>query len=90
MVVGLVNDEDIIKNKGSAPVMCEEERYLALSACKWVDEVIRNAPYDLTKEWVSFFSIRILDRSSPLITLLFVHFSFFESLFYMLRTTVGG
>lgn len=32
--------------------MPEEERYIALAACKFVDEVIRDAPYDLTQEWV--------------------------------------
>lgn len=53
LVVGLVNDAEVIKNKGTPPVMPEEERYIALSACKWVDEVIRDAPYDLTEEWVT-------------------------------------
>lgn len=52
LVVGLVNDEEIVKNKGSAPVMPEHERYEALAACKFVDEVIRSAPYDLTEDWV--------------------------------------
>jgi ethanolamine-phosphate cytidylyltransferase len=52
LVVGLVSDNEILLNKGSEPVMNEEERYAALSACKWVDEVIRNVPYDLSVEWV--------------------------------------
>ena len=52
LVVGLVPDHEILLNKGSAPVMNEEERFAALSACKWVDEVIRNVPYDLSVEWV--------------------------------------
>jgi cytidyltransferase-like protein len=52
LVVGLVNDEEIVVNKGTPPVMCEEERYAALAACKFVDEVIRNAPYNLHKDWV--------------------------------------
>jgi ethanolamine-phosphate cytidylyltransferase len=52
LVVGLVSDSEILLNKGSEPVMNEEERYAALSACKWVDEIIRNVPYDLSVEWV--------------------------------------
>jgi len=52
LVVGLVPDNEILLNKGSMPVMNEEERFAALSACKWVDEVIRNVPYDLSVEWV--------------------------------------
>jgi len=50
--VGLVGDADIIKNKGSPPVMPEDERFLTLQACKFVDEIIRDAPYDLSPEWV--------------------------------------
>jgi ethanolamine-phosphate cytidylyltransferase len=53
LVVGLVNDDEVVKNKGTPPVMPEQERYLALSGCKFVDEVIRDAPYDLTEEWVN-------------------------------------
>jgi ethanolamine-phosphate cytidylyltransferase len=52
LVVGLVSDSEILLNKGSEPVMNEEERFAALSACKWVDEIIRNVPYDLSVEWV--------------------------------------
>mmetsp|Transcript_2831 Transcript_2831/g.10017 ORF Transcript_2831/g.10017 Transcript_2831/m.10017 type:complete len:463 (-) Transcript_2831:147-1535(-) len=51
LVVGLINDEEIVKNKGTPPVIPEEERFVCLSACKWADEVIRNAPYELTPEW---------------------------------------
>ena len=52
LVVGLVNDEEIVVNKGTPPVMCEAERYAALAACKFVDEIIRDAPYNLHKDWV--------------------------------------
>jgi ethanolamine-phosphate cytidylyltransferase len=34
-------------------VMDHEERYAALEACKWVDEIIPNVPYDLSEEWVN-------------------------------------
>lgn len=51
LIVGLNSDADIVKNKGSAPVMPEEERYVALLACKFVGEVIRDVPYELTEDW---------------------------------------
>lgn len=44
LVVGVHNDADIEKNKGP-PVMHELERYAAVEACKWVDLVVRDAPY---------------------------------------------
>lgn len=40
LVVGLINDEEIVRNKGSPPVMSEGERYEALKANKFVTEVI--------------------------------------------------
>lgn len=44
LVVGVHSDAEIVKHKGP-PVNSEEERYLAVEACKWVDEVVRGAPY---------------------------------------------
>lgn len=44
LIVGVHSDEDIRKHKGP-PVMSEQERYEAVAACKWVDEVVPAAPY---------------------------------------------
>ena len=44
LVVGVHSDAEIRANKGP-PVMSEEERYAAVRACKWVDEVVEDAPY---------------------------------------------
>lgn len=44
LIVGVHTDEEIRKNKGP-PVMNEQERYKAVRACKWVDEVVEAAPY---------------------------------------------
>jgi ethanolamine-phosphate cytidylyltransferase len=49
LVVGVHSDADIEKNKGPT-VMKEEERYEAVRACKWADEVVPNAPYNTTVE----------------------------------------
>ncbi len=40
LVVGINSDADILKNKGALPVMPEEERLIAVHACKFADEVI--------------------------------------------------
>lgn len=44
LVVGVHSDAEILKHKGP-PVMTEKERYEAIRACKWVDEVVEDAPY---------------------------------------------
>ncbi|KAI8075398.1 uncharacterized protein B0P05DRAFT_617212 [Gilbertella persicaria] len=49
LVVGVHSDSEIEKNKGPT-VMKEQERYAAVAACKWVDEVVPNAPYNTTVE----------------------------------------
>ena len=56
LVVGLIGDEEVMANKGAPPLMPHDERAIALRACKWVDEVIEDCPYDLTPEWY-FFSL---------------------------------
>jgi ethanolamine-phosphate cytidylyltransferase len=49
LVVGVHSDLEIARNKGP-PVMNEQERYSLARACKWVDEVIEDAPYSPTIE----------------------------------------
>nr|KAJ3420045.1 hypothetical protein HK105_006179 [Polyrhizophydium stewartii] len=44
LVVGVHSDAEIERNKGPT-VMREDERYAAVRACKWVDEVVEDAPY---------------------------------------------
>ncbi|CAI9262424.1 unnamed protein product [Lactuca saligna] len=52
LVVGVVSDEEIIKNKGP-PVLSMEERLALVSGLKWVDEVIANAPYAITEDFMN-------------------------------------
>ena len=44
-IVGLHSDDEIAKHKGRSAIMSQNERLQMLSACKWVDNVICNAPY---------------------------------------------
>lgn len=49
LVVGVHSDQEITLNKGP-PVMNERERYEMVRNCKWVDEMIEDAPYSPTEE----------------------------------------
>eukprot|EP01138_Halocafeteria_seosinensis_P006480 gb/GECG01006624.1/.p1 GENE.gb/GECG01006624.1/~~gb/GECG01006624.1/.p1 ORF type:complete len:470 (+),score=67.09 gb/GECG01006624.1/:1-1410(+) len=52
LVVGVHSDEEIIRAKGAPPVIPEDERYLTVEACKFVDEIIKDAPYVPSVEWI--------------------------------------
>ncbi|PNW75736.1 hypothetical protein CHLRE_12g539000v5 [Chlamydomonas reinhardtii] len=52
LVVGLINDAEIMRCKGP-PVMNEEERHTLVEAVKWVDEILTGVPYDLNPEFVN-------------------------------------
>ncbi|KAF5469328.1 hypothetical protein F2P56_013413 [Juglans regia] len=52
LVVGVVSDEEIIANKGP-PVLSMVERLALVSGLKWVDEVISNAPYEITEQFMN-------------------------------------
>eukprot|EP01102_Stenamoeba_stenopodia_P010149 TRINITY_DN3026_c0_g3_i2.p1 TRINITY_DN3026_c0_g3~~TRINITY_DN3026_c0_g3_i2.p1 ORF type:complete len:203 (-),score=36.86 TRINITY_DN3026_c0_g3_i2:271-879(-) len=47
LVVGVHSDDEIVKHKG-LPVYRYEERVAMVSACKWVDEIVLDAPYQTT------------------------------------------
>jgi choline-phosphate cytidylyltransferase len=49
LLVGVMNDEDCSKYKRK-PVMSEAERYEAVAACAFVNEVVKNAPEAVTEE----------------------------------------
>lgn len=51
LVVGVHSDTAIEENKGPT-VSKNEERYAAVEACKWVDEVVKDAPYLTQVEWL--------------------------------------
>ncbi|XP_030543908.1 choline-phosphate cytidylyltransferase 2 [Rhodamnia argentea] len=56
LLVGCCNDEITHKFKGKT-VMTAEERYESLRHCKWVDEVIPDAPWVVTKEFLDKHNI---------------------------------
>ncbi|EFN53676.1 hypothetical protein CHLNCDRAFT_136458 [Chlorella variabilis] len=56
LMVGVCNDAETHKFKGKT-VMTEDERYESLRHCKWVDEVVPNAPWVITKEFLDEHNI---------------------------------
>ncbi|KAJ3321740.1 Ethanolamine-phosphate cytidylyltransferase [Boothiomyces sp. JEL0866] len=55
LVVGVHSDEEILKNKGPT-VLKNKERYDAVRACKWVDEVVEDAPYLTSLEYLDKYN----------------------------------
>ncbi|KAI0229535.1 Ethanolamine-phosphate cytidylyltransferase [Lamellibrachia satsuma] len=51
LVAGVHSDATISENK-APPVYTEEERYQLISAIKWVDETVEDAPFKLTPEFL--------------------------------------
>ncbi|KAM7263448.1 hypothetical protein ACFE04_001131 [Oxalis oulophora] len=51
LVVGVVSDAEIIANKGP-PVTPLNERMVMVKGVKWVDEVIPDAPYAITEDFM--------------------------------------
>ncbi|XP_065849570.1 choline-phosphate cytidylyltransferase 1-like [Euphorbia lathyris] len=51
LLVGCCNDETTHKYKGKT-VMTDKERYESLRHCRWVDEVIPDAPWVLSQEFL--------------------------------------
>ncbi|KAK7290413.1 hypothetical protein RIF29_04820 [Crotalaria pallida] len=52
LVVGVVNDDVILAHKGP-PVLNMEERLTLVTGLKWVDEVIPEAPYAITEQFMN-------------------------------------
>lgn len=51
LVVGINPASEICKHKGP-PIMTDEERRVAVESIKWVDEVLTNAPYVVTPDFL--------------------------------------
>lgn len=67
LVVGVHSDAEVTRHKG-IPVMKENERYAAVRGCKWVDEVVEDAPYVTTLEVMDQFNCEVCVHGDDLST----------------------
>ncbi len=51
IIAGVARDDDCAKYK-RLPIMTQDERARSVRACKYVDEVIENAPWVITQEFL--------------------------------------
>ncbi|KAJ2658381.1 choline phosphate cytidylyltransferase [Coemansia sp. RSA 1200] len=67
LVVGVHSDAEVERNKGPC-VMKEDERYAAVAACKWADEVVKDAPYVTTLEMLDKYNIDFVVHGDDITT----------------------
>lgn len=63
LIVGVHNDTDVESYKRK-PVRTHEERCILAQKCKFVDEIIPNAPLIITKEFIKKYNIHVVVCSS--------------------------
>jgi len=69
LIVGLHTDDDVNKYKGSNyPIMNLHERVLSVLACRYVNQVIIGAPYNVTKEVIDQFKIDVVVHGKTQVT----------------------
>lgn len=59
LIVGICNDEDVSGYKRK-PILSMKERVKSVSGCKYVDEVIKNAPLIVTEEIITKYKIDLV------------------------------
>ncbi len=57
LVVGVCSDATTHRLKGKT-VMTEVERYESVRHCRWVDEVVEDAPWIISKEFMERHNVR--------------------------------
>lgn len=61
IIVGLFSDKIVNRYRGSNfPIMNLQERVLSVLACKYVNEVVMEAPYSITEELLTHFNVDIV------------------------------
>lgn len=72
MATFIVWNEALTKEKRGKTVLSESERIESLKHCKWVDQVIEQAPWTITKEFMDEHAVSLgsMTMRSLLITLL--------------------
>ncbi|KAH0849758.1 hypothetical protein HID58_091330 [Brassica napus] len=61
LLVGIHNDQTVsAKRGGHPPIMSMQERSLSVGACRYVDEVIFGAPWEVSKNTITIFGISLV------------------------------
>lgn len=61
LIVGVHNDQVVNKHRGSnLPIMNLHERVLSVLGCKYVDDVLIDAPYGITREMIASLKISVV------------------------------
>ncbi|XP_024401500.1 ethanolamine-phosphate cytidylyltransferase [Physcomitrium patens] len=65
LLVGIHSDQIVSANRGlNHPIMHLHERSLSVLACRYVDEVIIGAPWEVTKDMITTFNISLVVHGS--------------------------
>jgi len=56
LIVGVNSDASVRTQKGTAPVMTEEERYIAVESCRWVDQIVKASPYVMDNDYLKYIT----------------------------------
>ncbi|PIA43931.1 hypothetical protein AQUCO_01800170v1 [Aquilegia coerulea] len=65
LLVGIHTDQTISEHRGPPnPIMHLHERSLSVLACRYVDEVIIGAPWEVTKDMITTFNISLVVRGT--------------------------
>ena len=51
LIVGCCNDK-LTEERKKKPILNEHERYESLRHCRWVDEIIENAPWEIDEDFL--------------------------------------
>ena len=80
LLVGIHSDEVVGSYKKGRPIFSMEERISSVAGCRYVDEVVPNAPLTVDRSWIDLHDIHLVihgDDSSP------------EQLEYMYNVPIG-
>ena len=68
LLVGIHADEVLISNnyKKGKPILTMEERVNSVGACRFVDEVLPNAPFIIDRPWIDKHNIEIVVRGDDM------------------------
>lgn len=65
LIVGVCNDADTCKYKKKT-ILSNQERCESLRHCKWVDEIVSNAPWIITKEFIEQYEVDFVAHDDAL------------------------